>query len=171
MEGSLWFIISHCLFRLMATWTIFIIQCLFCVCMFLNFCARLYCTIISGRKKYSKVVLFFTSLKFMENSHTYMKFPAYTWVCLHLLLLGAVGNCFICSIVTLSPIGHQKDELLLPTSFLQVEIKYAFIGQGRRDLQLARVSQRKQRRASYLQWEYSRVQGLSSFIYNCISFP
>lgn len=139
-----------------------------CVYVF-KFLVRLYCTIISGRKKYSEVVLFFTSLKFMENSHIYMKFPAHAWVCLHLFLLGGVGSCFICSILTSNHIGHQKDELLLPASFLQVAIMYAFIGQGCRDL--AKVSQRNSRRVLNLQREHSQIQGLNSFIYDCTSFP
>lgn len=44
--------------------------------------------------------------------------------CVVHLFLGRTASCFNCSNLTPTHIGPQKDELLLPASFLPVTIKY-----------------------------------------------
>lgn len=122
---------------------------------FFKICAKLYCTIISGKRKYSEVVLFspvsslWGKVRFIWNvSHMHVSTCTHTpcgpplpgWNSKLLQLLQSHNNSH----------RAQEIELLLLASFLPVTIKYVLIRQGNRDLQQARISQRNNRRTSYL---------------------
>lgn len=128
----MWFIIRHSLFRLIITWTMFTIWCLFwvCLCVYVFSKSVPNYTVPSSQERESILRLYFfhQSQVYAEKSNLYETSHICTCLHAHTPLCGPPLPGWNSKLLQLlqshnNSHGTQEDELLLLASFLPVTIK------------------------------------------------